>query len=499
MNSNTNGLTEIVTNQMTEFEETIYEIEDNILNPQKKVDEIIAYLKDVKFSIPFGRALRRYICDNYAAFDDKTSEYVFHLLPEKEIRVSDYHNIDYNIQKIDVEAFVELFMFINKKFNSDSEGNLLLDFPKAEARRLLKAEAPCKRDKMFLISFALHMNSEQMTKFLTDHLAEQTYNFRDSDEIIAFYCQSKGADNAYEQYLQLKKLWDNQPDASDSANAKMESGYTSYAASMLNKSINSDEELIGFLASNRANFKGFSQTAYNEYLRLLNKAKEVSKTQSLLNDEYLSNESVNTPEQLKEREARINNAIEARTVQTNEQLAREMLSCIPRYTTEYIREYVDKYGNKVKEDLRVVENDFINIKNGERGQEDSDATTTLPAQITKKLLMSGRLNDLEKQKKPVERKDLVFLRFYIFSKIIEKNGNYTLTDYQTFIDECNEMLNACGFSRLYAANRFENLIMLSLLADNPFEMFETIIEYSFFNEPENKIVIKRTRKVIDTE
>ena len=481
------GLTEYVDGKMSDFESKIYDIEDNITNPRNDVDEIITYLKDISFSIPFGKALRRYICDKYAETKDiATGKYVFTIIPEKEIYVSDYIRGNYNITTDDVEAFVELFMFINQKYNTNSDGELLIDFPKAEARRLLKAESPCKRDKMFLISFALHMNAEETTKFLTDHLAEQTYNFRNPDEIIAFYCQSQKPTNTYAAYLELKESYLNRISTSQITDTQINRGYTTYASNTLKQDITSDEELIDFLVNNYSNFNGYSQTAYNEFLYLLKKAKELTKTQTLLNDEYLGGSTAHTIEQLKEKETRINNAIEARTVQTNEQLAKEMLSCIPRYTKEYIRKYTDKNGNEIKPRLKVVENDFINIKNGERGQADGKTTTTLPAQITKNLLMSGRLNDLEKQRKPIERKDLVFLRFYVFSKQIEAKGSYTLQDYQTFIDECNEMLNVCGFSRLYAANRFENLIMLSLLAENPFEMFETIIEYSFFNEPDEE-------------
>ena len=37
-----------------------------------------------------------------------------------------------------------------------------------EAKRLIKSETVCRRDKMFFISFALHMNADDIHKFLTD-------------------------------------------------------------------------------------------------------------------------------------------------------------------------------------------------------------------------------------------------------------------------------------------------------------------------------------------
>ena len=79
-------------------------------------------------------------------------------------------------------------------------------------------------------------------------------------------------------------------------------------------------------------------------------------------------------------------------------------------------------------------------------------------------------------------KDLVFLRFYVFCMGLQKKENYGSSDYLDFLDECNAMLVRCGMAKLYPANRFENLLLLSLVSDNPFEMFESIIDASFINE-----------------
>ena len=138
-----------------------------------------------------------------------------------------------------------------------------------------------------------------------------------------------------------------------------------------------------------------------------------------------------------------------------------------------------------KNGKNIISNDFISISNGEAGQKSKKVqTTTLPKEITINMLVSDRLDDLINQIKPVTRKDLVFMRFYVFSLDLIDKGSYQQSDYRDFIDECNSMLVRCGMSRLYPANRFENLILLSLLSSNPFEMFENIMEYSFINEPE---------------
>lgn len=365
-----------------------------------------------------------------------------------------------------------------KKNNTDSDGNLALDITKAEARRMFKVTTTCLRSKMFLLSFALHMDSIEMNKFLTDVLAEQSYNYRNPDEVIAYYCHTHENVNNYIEYSRIKKEFENR--AKDyNADTSERDNYTRFAKLILSVQVNTEDELYDFLLSNIANFNGYSKTAYNEFMQLFNAALDRTKIQSLSNDEYLLSSDVSTEEQRIKQEERINKAIGMHKVTNTEQLARRMLQCIPRATSE-----------KVKNDgKKIVTNDFISIYNGENGQKSKKIqTTTLPKEITMNLLMKDRLDDLIRQIKPVERKDLVFLKFYLLSlDLQDKDGEYSASDYQVFMDECNDMLIRCGMSKLYLANRFENLIMISLVSSNPFEMFEDIIEASFFNEPQPPI------------
>ena len=61
---------------------------------------------------------------------------------------------------------------------------------------------------------------------------------------------------------------------------------------------------------------------------------------------------------------------------------------------------------------------------------------------------------------------------------------YSATHAMNFLDECDNMLSRCGMAKLYAANRFDNLVLISLVSSKPYEMFEQIIENSFIHEPE---------------
>ena len=451
----------------------IYEMEDNLYDIEENEQAIIDYLKDIRCSMPLGLALRRYLCGKFSnAYDENTNSYVFILSDGSNRTVSDYQRETYDIQTEDISAYTDVFLDINKRFNSDQNGNLFLEFPKAEAKRMLRMTGVCTRSKLFVLSFVIHMNDKEVHKFLTDVLAEQTYNYRQADEIIANYCHSHEKSNSYMAYLILKERYEKLVSEVDTFQPPKEN-YTKFAQEIVNTQIHTEEQLLQFLLTNTANFIGYSKTAYNEFMQLFKKALKKTKIQTLSNDAYLLDVEIKTETQRHEHEEKISRAIGLQQATNTEQLAREMLRCIPRAGMK-----------KIQNGKSIITNDFISIYNGERGQKSKKVqTTTLPKEITMNLLMKDRLDDLIRQLKPVERKDLVFLRFYLFSLELEEKGSYVSGDCEIFMDECNDMLLRCGMSRLYPANRFENLILLSLLASNPFEMFEIIIEHSFINEP----------------
>lgn len=472
--------TEWLNTKMTEYEEKIYEMEDDMASFEENETAILNYLNDIHFSMPLGLALRRYLCTKYAQFDLQNNVYIFNF-NDKKIILNDYKRENYDITKDELAEYTDVFIRIDSKYNSVDGKESLTGFTKAEARRMFKTDTYCTRDKMFLISFALHMNADEMHKFLTDILSEQTYNFRNPNEVIAFFCQTHNEFNSFYSYVQIKAKFKELSNDSDTVQKEMAVNYTKFANTALKEKIDNVDELIEFLLSNQSNFYKYSQTAYNEYAKMYYITLDKTKIQPLSNDDYIVFSRMNTEEQTKTITARINKARCLEKATNSEQLAREILSFVPRYTKEYER----KLKNKEDEYVHIVENDFINICNGERGQKGKKTqTTTLPKEITKNLLMRDRLEALINRKKPVQRKDLVFMKFYLLSLDMSEKETFTTNDYWIFIDECNDMLLRCGFSRLYPGNRFENLIMLSLLSSKPYEMFENILEYSFFNEPE---------------
>ena len=218
----------------------IYEIEDNITSLEKNETEIIEYLRDIRYSMPLGTALRRYICNKYGKKQD--DKYCVELQDSKKYVLKDIKSDDYDLQNDDVKEYIEIFQTINAEYNSSDDGSLFLEIPKPEIRRLMRSTTYCVRSKMFLISFALHMNSDEMRKFLTDVLAEQTYNYRDPEEIIAFYCQSNESINSYGHFLRIQKMFNEAVKASKPNLDKPINNYTEYAKTSFENSINSENE-----------------------------------------------------------------------------------------------------------------------------------------------------------------------------------------------------------------------------------------------------------------
>lgn len=459
------GYTKILTGKINDWGlDKIYEMEDNINSLESKVPEIIKYLKDIHFSMPLGMALRRYMCEQYSnGYDEEKRCYRF-VLPNKVVFTKDHTSEDYDIENDDIAEYIEIFNYINSKYNTDEQGKLSIAIPNAEIRRQLRSTSGCMRKKMFDLSFALHMDNEYTSKFLTDVLAEQTYNYREPKEIIALFCQSSEEYNSYYKYDELCKLFELKSKNIVITKSKKDN-YTSFARTAIAQEIKSEEMLMEFLLANISNFYGYSETAYNEFISLYVKA-----SSSLISSDIKLDFKGKTVE---ERIDIVKKHIQNDSLINPEQLAKEMLACIPRATTE-----------KFKNGKKIVCNDFINIYNGEGGQDSKKVKTTeLPKRITMNLPVSDRLWDLIRREKPVDRKDLVFMKFYVFSLYLQEKEEYSADDYFVFLDECNDLLVRCGMSRLYPGNRFENLVMLSLLASNPFEMFENIIEFSFMNEP----------------
>ena len=149
------AFTEWMGERMDEWTEKIYDIEDGLSSLEENEEDIINYLKNIACSNPLGMALRRYICAKFGTKSSDDSFYTLNLPNEKTLKVSPFIREDYDIINDDITEYVEALLDINAFYNTDKSGNLILDITKAEARRMLRVDTSCTREKMFLLSLLL--------------------------------------------------------------------------------------------------------------------------------------------------------------------------------------------------------------------------------------------------------------------------------------------------------------------------------------------------------
>ena len=438
--------TEQVEARMHGYEDYIYNIDSGEGTFEENRSKIVEFLKSQDCGMGLGRGLRHYMCKKYATpvkdDDGEITGFMFELSDGRKIAVANYIVDGYDVTSDEVAEYTAIFMDINARYNSDETGALVSAIDKAEARRLLKVTESARRNKLFKICFALHLDNDEAHDFLTRYMCERDYNYRSPEEAIAFYCFSTPEANSYASYMRILAAY-NEKDAVTPVTDEAMQDYSQFAATVFEREIDSEDELISFLLEHRSNFKEHSQTAKREYTRMYEAIKRKLK------------------------------------LENPEQVARALLDFIPRETKNGVGEFVSVNNNG------------------------ADATNDLPNCIISNLMVSDRIHDLLTGKKAVDRKDLVFMKFFLTSLDVNEvlddgkfwegkyKGQYNASAacglfFNRFVKECDHALTVSGFSPISPLNKYENLILISLASDRPFEIFAEIIENSFFEFENNE-------------
>lgn len=411
--------------------------EEQEIQLRREIIEYISDCRDDENTMTMGRALRRYLCKTFAKknvdgsytfeIDDKNKETVI-------ITVSDYSADGYDIDKDDLDEYTKIWKLICEKFNSSENGEFEPNYSTSEIKRIFKLKKSCKRDTMFKIGFALHMDNYRMSEFLTNTLAEQSYNYRNSNEIIYHFCQSNPELNNYKIALKLIAEYERmceevEKNNSDETSPVPRELYTGYATKNMTELVKTTQQLFSFLMQNRKQLSGYSVTAHENFMHLYEEA--IALSQDDMYDMGIRN--TNSPEAL----------------------SKVIFDCIPRV------ERITSQGEVF---------DFCKI---------NEKTCMLYEGIMQSPLLSDRMRKIIDNKAPVEKKDIVLLSFYNYCRNIENNSIDPKFNFETFREETNAILNECGMSGLYALNKFDNLVMLAFWAYEPFEFFGDIIYESF--------------------
>lgn len=78
-------------------------------------------------------------------------------------------------------------------------------------------------------------------------------------------------------------------------------------------------------------------------------------------------------------------------------------------------------------------------------------------------------------KNSITRYDLITLNFIIYSEK-EYQGDYQISRCDDYIDDTNQILEKCGFYRIYPVNPYELLILICLVAVMPMDAFTEVLK-----------------------
>lgn len=418
------------------------DIELNEFKKDKK--KVIEYLKDKENTMTLGFAIRRYICERFADdFDYDIDKYKC-VIKDENGQVIEFL-VD-NFQKPDCsnEEYIKLMQVLVKK-NEVKHKNKDKYIERQNLRRWL-GDRICDRD-MFLrkISFILEMSNDDINGFLNMVLAEKGYNFRKAEEVIYYFCHKNNLKASKAE--ELIKKYNNMDERTESQNLK----YTNFIEEEV-KHIDDEEKTLKYLRDNKSNFIKISQSARNQFIELINDIKEMVKL------------------------------IYPENVKADGTISDSFLEKIFREGIEFSNDDISSSDE---------EGSTKSVKLKQSELKDILYQTLNRATIGKKV--KGHME--------VVRKDIIFLNFYKFSllcsgydefegsRFSDESEGYSeihmenpVENMREFREDTDKMLLKCGMGRLYIPNRFDNLILLSLCDDNPFEYFSDIIKSSF---PEN--------------
>jgi hypothetical protein len=132
-------------------------------------------------------------------------------------------------------------------------------------RKWLFGDSVPDREYAVKLCFALGLNELESVEFLRKACKYNGFNFRDAKEIIYYYCLKYG--KTYEHALGIIARYDSAP--CDEENTPSDEKSTRVIRDVFTSMLMEDEEaFVGSLCDNKANFFGYSLTAYKKYLEL---------------------------------------------------------------------------------------------------------------------------------------------------------------------------------------------------------------------------------------
>jgi len=371
------------------------------------------------------------------------------------------------------------------------------------------------------LCFALGLNESESTEFLRKACSYNGFNFRDAKEIVYYYCLKYG--KTYEHALGIITRYDSAP--YDEKNVASSEKRTRVIRSVFTSSLVEDEEaFVGLLCENKANFKGYSLTAYEKYLELKRRL-IVKIVLSHLNSAYLHDFQDEVYIALihlltglaKGDSDFINDLRGFKTTGPKQDMKRLWNSLIEKIESKYEQrpmtwvheKSVNGRVSKTTEEMltpdqflqKLVPNDMLLqliyldipfVKKTAVNKKTQKETVyndflALQDEMLKKALegttYAQYFSEMDNNPKKIKRTALVLLffadHFFDFDPDIDPSEG-TYADFYVSLDK---MLGECGMARVYPANQLDWFILKSAKAienkDDPILFFNEVLKSSY--------------------
>lgn len=382
-----------------------------------KSEEIFQIIKEHMSSKSFGKYLKEYICkkepDKFASDgQESTSEF-----------------IKYCTEKFRNNGLIGSASIFEKKKTAMSEELL-----RKQLRNWFGNVTP-SRESVFLLAFALEMNCEQLSEFLTKGLCCKNINYKNPAEVAAYSCLKNKKQYSYAIWL-LKEA----NKFSNESNKSPQKFFTDEYRTEYEK-INTEEELIEYIAKliSEKNDPKASVCVYDCYKKLLESISEYAVLDKKIAVENETGVKILTKEEIS-------------------------FGTVERYIY-YYTPVKNGNGHYKTDSFAPYENGNIIGKQGNLMKDSKWFFSTL--------LRRSDLQKMYSSEKAISRDTILTLSFFT---VCEENPYYGTYEY---ISDINDYLNFCRFEQFNFSYPYDMFIFMCLQTDDPPATFRKIWEMSW--------------------
>ncbi|MBE6995282.1 MAG: hypothetical protein E7429_00905 [Ruminococcaceae bacterium] len=382
-----------------------------------QADRIVQFIKEQKYAPSVMFTLVRYVQQELGVTAHKYKGKIVTFTPVDELCGS-------TIPEEECDAYRDYF---RKRMGESSlkEKDLF-------AKTITKSTYVPTRKRCFEMAFALRMPISR-TDELLQAVGENYYSLRSVEELIYYFCQSHKDRYSWEEATRLLEAYEAK--ASDSKRVVPREKSMDMERSFINViAENSEEALIDWLLAHQESLCGYSDRAYESYVRL---TEELSELCSESADDILKEFwTVNW--------IRKTRYMETREVKPDDDTKKDPNARFARDSEK--RE--DSFGG-----------DFVGTE-----------YMSISTDVRDDLLFPRRHARLMKREIPVKKRDILFLSVLLWKKKHGDNEMSPVERITAFRQETNERLNAAALPVIYPPARFDRLMLLAVAVDDPDEV-----------------------------